>query len=301
MSGIERAIGKAQYGAFTGLLRLLAGLGHGSAVIEGVRVPYLVRRRSGSSGAPAQMPIVLVHGFGADKEGWLTMASRLGRQHSLVIPDLPGFGAAGAIPKHGASAAAQARVLAALLDDLGYARVHLVGSSMGGGISLRFARDFPERAASMTLIGSAGPIVEKSELALALDRGENLLLPSSPDDLGRLLHFVAEKVPPLSRAARRYLGAERYARRDALALAWDGWLTPAATEGIPESLESIATPALIIQGEQDRVIHPSTARALAARLPNARLELLEGVGHLPMVEMPRAIAALVDRFVASIE
>jgi abhydrolase domain-containing protein 6 len=298
--GIEHAIGKAQYRAFTGVLRLLAGLRHGAAVIEGVHVPYFVRERPASSGTAAGVPIVLVHGFGADKEGWLVTARRLGRQHSLVIPDLPGFGAAGAIPRHAASAAAQARVLGALLDALGTPRAHLVGSSMGGGISLRFARDFPERVASMTLIGSAGPIVEKSELGHALDRGENPLLTSSPDDFARLLHFVAEKPPPTSRAARVYLGAERYARRDALALVWDGWLTPPTTEGIPEALESITTPALVIHGDRDRVIHPSTGKALAARLPNARLELLEGVGHLPMMEKPKRVAALIDRFVASV-
>ncbi len=298
--GIDLAVGKAQYRAFTGVLRLLAGLRHGSAIIGGVHVPYFIRRNPASPGAAAPVPIVLVHGFGADKEGWLVTARRLGRQHSLVIPDLPGFGAAGAIPKHAASAAAQARVLAALLDELGYPRVHLVGSSMGGGISLRFARDYPERTASMTLIGSAGPIVEKSELGHALDRGENPLLTSSPDDIGRLLQFVAETLPPMPGSVRRYLGAERYARRDALALAWDGWLTPPTTEGIPESLESIATPTLVIQGERDRVIHPATGKALAARLPNARLELLEGVGHLPMMEKPKLIAALIDRLVASV-
>ena len=152
----------------------------------------------------------------------------------------------------------------------------------------------------MTLIGSAGPIVEKSELGLALIAGENPLLTSGPDDFQRLLHFVAERIPPMSRAARAYLGAERYARRDALALVWDGWLTPATTEGCPESLESIKTPALVIQGDRDRVIHPATGKALAARLPNARLDLLEGVGHLPMMEKPKEIAALVDRFVASV-
>src|SRR5271170_5401147 len=92
MGGIELAVGRAQYRAFTGLLRLMTGLHHGSAIIEGVHVPYLVRRGPAAQGATARVPVVLVHGFGADKEGWLTMANRLDRQHSLVIPDLPGFG-----------------------------------------------------------------------------------------------------------------------------------------------------------------------------------------------------------------
>ena len=300
--GVELALGKAQYRTLTGVARRVAGVRRGSTVIEGVHVPYFLRHRAGwlGIGATTREPLLLVHGFGGDKEGWLLMASMLGRRHSLVIPDLPGFGAAGAIPKRAASAGSQARVLAALLDELGFRRAHLVGNSMGGGIAIRFAAEFPERTASMTLMGSAGPIVEKSELGLALDRGENPLLTDGPDDLDRLLRLVAEKVPPSSRAMRRHLGAERFSRRDAQALLFDGWVSPAPGDGIPEDLESIAAPALVIHGEHDRVIHPATGKALARRLPNARLEILEGIGHVPMMEAPKLSAQLVDRFVASL-
>lgn len=297
---VERAVGRAQYRAFTGLARRVAGVKRGETVIEGVHVPYFVRKRPRWLGATAREPVVLVHGFGGDKEGWLLMASMLGRRHSLVILDLPGFGAAGAIPKRAASAGAQASVVAALLDELGFARAHLVGNSMGGGISLRFAADYPKRAASMTLIGSVGPLIEKSELLHALDRGENPLITDGPDDLERLLRFVAERAPPSSRAMRRHLGHERYARRDALVDLFDGWNSPQPGQGVPTELASIATPALVIHGERDRVIHPSTGKALAEQLPNARLEILHGIGHVPMMETPKITAELFDRFVASL-
>lgn len=290
---IELAVGKAQYRALTGVVRRLARVRRAAAVIDGVLVPYFVRRGRGE-------PVVLVHGFGGDKESWLPMASMLGWRRPLVIPDLPGFGAAGAIPKRAASAGSQARVLASLLDELSIRRAHVVGNSMGGGIAMRFAWDFPTRAASMTLIGSVGPILEKSEVGLALDRGENPLITTSVEDLDRLLHLVAEKLPQSPRPMRRHLGTERFARSESLHALFEGWNNPAPEERVPEHLEQLRTPALVIHGERDRVIHPSTARALAERLPAARLEILHGVGHIPQIEAPKAVAALVDGFVASV-
>jgi pimeloyl-ACP methyl ester carboxylesterase len=294
---LEVALGGAGYRLMTrGATRLL-GFAQSETEIGGVRVPFLARGWG--------VPTVLVHGFGADKESWLPFAGALrAKGRCVLIPDLPGFGAAGEVPPERASAAWQARVVAGLLDRLGYARAHLVGNSMGGGISLRFAHDYPARAISMTLIGSVGPIVHKSEMALALDRGENPLLMDSGtiDDLDRLMAFVLEKRPRFPRAMNRYMAETRFARRDAHAMLFRGWIDPRDGEEVPRDLESLRTPALVIHGALDRVIDPSTGKALADRLPNARpLELLEGIGHVPQMEAPRRVARLVDGFIDGVE
>lgn len=291
---LEVTLGGAEYRLMTrGAARLL-GFTESEAEIEGVKVPFLARGWG--------VPVVLVHGFSADKEGWLQMAAVLrATGRSLLIPDLPGFGAAGDIPPERAAAKSQARVLAGLLDRLGYGRAHLVGSSMGGGISLRFASDYPERATSMSLLGSVGPIVVKSEMALALDRGENPLLMDRAEDMDRFLGFVAEKIPKFPRAMLRYMAEKRVSSRDAHATLFRGWIDADAGEGVPTDLESLETPTLVIQGAKDRVIDPSTARALAARLPNARLEMLEGVGHVPQMEAPRAVSRMIDGFIREVE
>jgi abhydrolase domain-containing protein 6 len=292
---VEMAVGRAAYRAVSQGTKRLLGFTETSAEIAGVRVPFLVHGWG--------LPVVLVHGFGADKESWLLFARAFrapGR--CVLIPDLPGFGAAGEIPPERASAKHQARALAGLLDHLGYARAHLVGNSMGGGIVLRFAHDYPARASSLTLIDSVGPLVDKSEMNLAMDRGENPLLLEGPDDFDRFTRFVLEKQPPpLPRPVRRYIAEERFARRDAHALLFRGWIQPSAGEGVPEDLESIATPAFVIHGLKDRVIDVSTAKALAQRLPNAHLELMDGIGHAPQMEAPNRVAAMVDRFVSETE
>jgi pimeloyl-ACP methyl ester carboxylesterase len=290
-------LGKLEYRAMTSIARRALRAGRRSATIRGAVVPYLFRRSRDE--AP---PVLMVHGFGGDKESWLVFASFLRRTRGLVLPDLPGFGAASSIAKERASACEQAAVLADLLDAVGAPRAHLVGSSMGGGISLRFAADYPERTASLTLIGSVGPAVEKSEVGLAFDRGENPLLIESADDLERLLGLVAERLPPAPRAMRRYLGADRFARREAQEALFDGWVACPPEHGVPDGddLLKVHVPALVIHGEKDRVIHPATGRALADRLPDGRLEMMPGIGHVPQIEAPKKTADSVERFYASI-
>jgi pimeloyl-ACP methyl ester carboxylesterase len=290
---IETAIGSAQYRIATRGASRLFGFTESSFDVDFVRVPFLARGWG--------VPVVLVHGFGGDKESWLFTAGALARNHATLIPDLPGFGAAGAIVPERASPRAQADVLARLLDRLGYARAHIVGNSMGGGIALRFAADHPDRATSITLIGSVGPVVEKSEVVRALDRGENPLVVNDLGDLDRLLGLVSEKMPKFPRTMRRYIAQDRVARRDAQLALFRGWNQPKPEDAISPDLESLRTPALVIHGGRDRVIDVSTGRALAERLPNARLEVMEGIGHVPQMEAPVRVAKMIDQFVADVE
>jgi len=282
---LELALGRAQLAVLRTAIIAASRLRAGVAELGGQRLAYLDRRRG--------EPVVCVHGFGGDKETWLLMAPWLPRRLRTVLVDLPGHGASSAM--RDASARAQAALLAAFLDHLGIERAVIAGNSMGGGIALRFARDYPERVRALVLIASVSAVAVPNELTAALDRGENLLVPDSLEKTDEFLRTVTAKPPRVPRAVQRYVAAERVARQAELDVIFQRWR---AAADVPADLEAITAPTLVIHGALDRIVHPATADQLAARLPRARRVILDGIGHVPQLEAPTQVARLISEFVA---
>ncbi len=287
---LELAVGSYQMRALQGAMCLAAGLRARRLHVDAVELAVLERARRG-------IPVVLIHGFGGDKETWLLMAPHL-RGCPLVLLDLPGHGASTVVGRDRASPAAMGKTVVAALDQLGHDRVHLCGNSMGGGIALWIARHHPDRVASLTLVASVAPELAESELTRALARGENLLIPGT-EDPDRFIKLVTEKPPRVPRAITRYVAARRAAARPVLEELFAGWAFAAPEHGLPADLEAIGHSTLIIHGSKDRIIHPDTARKVVTRLPRARLEVLDGIGHVPQLEAPRRVAELVHRHLES--
>ncbi len=283
---LELTVGRYQMRTLEVGMSLAAGLRPRRIAVGALDLAVLERKRAG-------VPVVLVHGFGGDQETWLLMAPRL-RGCPLTLIDLPGHGASTIVGRDQASPAAMGKTLVAALDALGHDRVHLCGNSMGGGIALWVARHHPDRVASLTLVASVAAELAESELTRALARGENLLIPGA-DDPDRFIKLVVEKPPRVPRAIKRYVAARRAAARPVLEELFRGWAFAAPADGLPRDLEAIEQPTLIIHGIHDRIIHPDTARKVAGRLPRARLELLDGIGHVPQLEAPGAVARLIHR------
>jgi pimeloyl-ACP methyl ester carboxylesterase len=289
---LDHAVGKGQLHALRRAVGAVAGLRRGVATVGVHRLAYLDRE--------AGEPMVCVHGFGGDKETWLLMAPWLPRRLRTVLVDLPGHGASTALERPGASARAQARTLAAFLDARGIDRAIIAGNSMGGGIALRFAHDFPERVRALVLVASVGPVHVANELTEALARGENLLTPGSREQTEAFLRTVTARPPRVPRAVQRYVTSQRIASKQRLDAIFSGWAEAPDDERIPHDLAGITAPALIIHGAQDRIIHPATADILASRLPRARRVILDGIGHVPQLEAPARVAQLIARFVATV-
>jgi len=115
---------------------------------DGTRMVWL----EGGSGAP----LVLVHGFGADKDNFTRVARWLTPHYRVIVPDLVGFGESAHLPEADYHYAAQAARVHAFVQALGLGRVHLGGNSMGGGIVLSYATQHPQEVASLWLIDTAG-------------------------------------------------------------------------------------------------------------------------------------------------
>ena len=231
-NGFEIGVGRIAYRSVMGIVRRLLRLREQIITVDDVAIPVWTRAGRGT-------PLVFIHGFGADKDGWLSLIGKL-RGRAIVALDLPGFGDASSIDPSRATAPYQARAVKGVLDALGITNVILVGSSMGGGISLRFASDFPEVTRGVVLLGSVGPAVDKSELGHLLDKGENPLIPSSREDFLGMLDFVAEKKLFVPRAIASYLAQKQVARRPALTAMFASWIAqpPSALEDVLPSIKA---------------------------------------------------------------
>ena len=249
--------------------------------VDGVTWSYL-------EGGPASAEtVVLLHGFGGDKDNWPLYAWRLGREYHIIIPDLPGFGESSKDPNVAYDGSTQAARLRRFIDELQLERVHLGGNSMGGLIALRFALVYPQRLLSLALLNSAGVLGSKrSELELAAARGENLLTVSTAAEYDELLSFVMRKPTPLPGVVKQVMADNALAHQEF----WDSIFWPLREEmqnrPMNEQLGDIKTPTLVIWGRHDRLIDVSCCDVLAAGLPDNECLVFEAIGHLPMLETP---------------
>jgi abhydrolase domain-containing protein 6 len=283
---LELTLGRVEMYALQRALCAAAGLTPARAQIGELELALYERRRPGT-------PMVMLHGFGGDKETWLLMAPWL-RKPPLLLVDLPGHGGSSPLPRQLTTAAGMGGLLIDLLDERGLARVHLCGNSLGGGLALWLARHHPERIASLTLIASAAPDPAESELTRALARGDNLLIPGS-QEAERFIKLMAERPPRVPQAVTRYITARRVMAAPRLQAMFRAWIDSDPADGLPGDLEAITQPTLIIHGEKDRIVHADTARRVHARMPRAQLHIMPGIGHVPQLEQPAAVARLIAR------
>lgn len=236
-------------------------------------------------------PIVLLHGFGADKDHWTQFAEFLTDSYRIIAPDLPGFGESSKRPDTPYTIAAQVRRLDDFAAALGLERFHLAGNSMGGAIAGKYAVDHPDRLLSLGLFAPGDVLsAEKSEHMKLVEQGTNMLLVESPGDFQRLLAFLFVDVPPIPRSILRYLGQKSVEQHDFNAGIYRQLMVEEAY-ALDEEAGRIAVPTLVLWCDHDRVLDVSGARVLAESIPRNTTVILKDCGHIPMVERPAETAA----------
>jgi pimeloyl-ACP methyl ester carboxylesterase len=258
-----------------------SGLQEASASVAGLEMPYL----HGGAGEP----LLLIHGFGADKNNFTRVARHLTPHYRVVIPDLPGFGEASKPADASYAVADQVERLRQFAQGLGLTRVHLGGSSMGGFIATAWAAKYPDEVASLWLLAPGGTAAATdSELRREyVKTGKILLIAKTPEEHAAVRAIAMAREPFLPYSFKRVLG-ERAAANHALHTQIFGQLSreqPLESQGI-----RVAAPALLVWGAEDRVLNPKGAEAMRSFMPNARVIVMPGVGHLPMIEAVRQSA-----------
>ena len=197
---------------------------------------------------------------------------------SYLAPDLPGFGASPP-PSRAIGSPQYAAMLAPLLDELGE-RAVLVGHSFGGRVALHLASGHPDRFAGLVLTGA--PLVR-------------LAPPTKPRLWFRLGRWAGRR-GLLSESSLERL-RQRYGSADYRAAV--GVMREILVRTIDETYESelagLDVPALLVWGADDREVSVATAERLAALIPTAELQVLDGVGHSVPLEAPRALRDAVEK------
>ena len=251
----------------------------------GLRLRYL------TLGEGDSVPVLLLHGFGADLNTWMFTQPALADGRQVIALDLPGHGGSGKQLDR-ADAESLAAIVEHALNALGIERLHLVGHSMGGGIAISFAVREPERVATLTLISSAalGPEINAAFIdgfVRAARRREAI------EALNLLVHDPALVSRTMIEDVLRYKRLDGVP--EALAAFAEEWF-PGGRQRVVlgDAVAVLKLPVQIIWGRKDRIIPVAHAEALASRVP---VHILEQTGHLPHMEKAGEVNRLIKRLI----
>jgi 3-oxoadipate enol-lactonase len=238
-------------------------------------------------------PLLLVHGLGYARWGWEPVVDALAQAHEVVLFDNRGIGESDA-PVGPYTVSDMAEDAVAVLDAAGLERAHVLGTSLGGMIALQVALDEPERVDKLVLAcatpGGAGaaPMPERTVRLL----GEAQTLPAEV----ALRRFVENAFGPDPDPAQiQRILKHRISTAQAPA-AWAAQAAAGAAFDVWERLAEIRARTLVFTGDQDAVVDPTNSELLAARIPEARLEVFPGGGHLFFWEQPTQFVDTVKEF-----
>ncbi|HZZ59764.1 MAG TPA: acetoin dehydrogenase dihydrolipoyllysine-residue acetyltransferase subunit [Roseiarcus sp.] len=228
-------------------------------------------------------PVVLIHGFGGDSDNWLFNIDELAKSRPVYALDLPGHGKSTKTLTSG-DLGELAEAVAALIDEIGAAKVHLVGHSLGAAIAFQTLKDRPDRVASLVGVAPSG-LDDK----VNADFVEGFISAEKRKDVKAVLQLLI--ADPELVSAQMIEGVQRFKRLEGAKEA----LRAIADKNLPSGRQAASfrdliderrVPILIVWGERDAVLDPAAAKGLPALVEVA---LIENVGHMPHLEAASVI------------
>ena len=247
--------------------------------------------------------LVLLHGFGGNKDNWTRIAKFLTPHFRVIIPDLPGFGESTKNFEAEYNYTAQVDRIHKFLSALDINAFHLGGNSMGGTIASTYTANYGDEILSLWLIATGGIVSSQpSELNQRIESGEpNPLIVDTKKDYDRLLDFIFVNKPPIPGPIKRYFTQEAINNRPLNQIIFKQIRSADSFVPLEILLRDSKTKTLILWGDKDRVLHVSGAKILESVMPNAKSVVMENVGHVPMLERPEESANIFINFVRSTE
>jgi pimeloyl-ACP methyl ester carboxylesterase len=275
--------------------------GHMIAV-DGLQIHY--QTWGNPNADPTGAPILLIHGFASSGQEFFRLAPLLAARRSVIAVDLLGFGFSQRVTEPGPyfSKRGEANLVAAVLQRLGIQRVDVVGASYGGAIAGELALDHPNLVRRVVFMD-----------AQIYDEGRRggALAARLPFGINRAVTWLTLGGGPLS------TNLFDFACHDAAACLGDGDLIEALRppteirgnvasliafsqsprdQRLPDDIAQIAQPALVLWGDDDRILPPADGERLANDLPNAQIIWIAEAGHVPHIERPAEVATAILTF-----
>lgn len=231
--------------------------------------------------------MVLIHGFGANKENWLAIAPRLMRHYTVWIPDLIGFGESDRPSNARFGIAEQADRVVRWLDAVGVKNFHVMGNSMGGYMAGALAANYPARVLSACLLNPAGVKgAEHTEIGRAFaDEGRIILAPTTFEEYEKVVDLCFNgKAPPMPNFLRKYFGRMSFKNKALLDRVFMEFVNPDANVSLNDMVANTTVPLMVVWGDSDLLVHPSGLAVLKQANPAIVDVMLENTGHCPMVD-----------------
>ncbi|EJZ05345.1 alpha/beta fold hydrolase [Mycolicibacterium vaccae] len=258
--------------------------------------------------------ILLIHGIGDNSTTWATVQTQLAQRFTVIAPDLLGHGKSDK-PRADYSVAAYANGMRDLLSVLGIDSVTVIGHSLGGGVAMQFAYQFPQLVDRLILVG-AGGVTKDVNIALRIAS-----MPLGTEALSLLrLPLVLPALQTLGRIGGTVLGSTGVGRDIPHMLRILADLPePTASSAFARTLRAVvdwrgqvvtmldrcyltqSVPVQLIWGDLDAVIPVDHAEMAHAAMPGSRLEIFRGSGHFPFHDDPDRFVEVVERFIDSTE
>ncbi len=265
--------------------RKMAGLEVNRVVLGDVEIEY-------SRGGKGEV-LLLLHGFGADKDNWNRIATHLVPHFDVIALDLPGFGNSSVFPDTAYDLKTQLSRIHEFTKKLHITKFHIAGNSMGGYFAGNYAAQYPAAVSSVWLISPFGADGSyNSEMFRMIQQGNRpIILPKDEEDFSSLFHFLfydppfipAPVIKSLSDKATRHLSLREKIFEEIHRM----------KEGVPnpdsplnEALAQYCGPIFLFWGKDDKVLDQRGALILKQEIPNIFLTIDDNIGHLPMLEQP---------------
>jgi pimeloyl-ACP methyl ester carboxylesterase len=243
--------------------------------------------------------IILVHGFGSGKDNWLKLAKALDGEYHLIIPDLIGNAGSSKPLDINYTIANQTKLLHKFIKKVSKnKRIILVGNSMGGQISMRYAIDYDIE--SLVVIDSMGL---KNKLSFIDKFGrkklEDIYLDICTTD--KMKYFISlgfVNPPYIPNIILEYITEQKCKVSDLDRHKYAGLFDNELNlfDNMESKLELIKTPTLIVWGKEDKVIDVQNSYIFKEKIKNSKLVVLEGVGHMAMIEDAQTVASEIKLF-----